>query len=69
MSRKFEFHYNLTRIMGTLREDQCTFMISRSVLLRMRNVADKSCTQNQTTRFIFSYVFFFSENRAIYEIM
>jgi len=45
--------------MGTLREDQCTFMISRSVVLRMRNVADKSCTQNQTTPFIFNYVFFF----------
>ena len=31
-------------IKGTLHEDQCTFFItSRSVLLRMRNVSDKSC--------------------------
>ena len=25
--RKFMFHYNLTRIMGTLHEDQYTFLI------------------------------------------
>jgi len=31
--------------MGTLHEDQCTFFIlSHLVLLRMRNVSDKSCT-------------------------
>jgi hypothetical protein len=29
---------------GTLREDLCTFMIiSRPILLRFRNVSDKSC--------------------------
>ena len=33
----------------------------------MRNVADKSCTENQNTHFVFSN--FFSENRAVYEIM
>ena len=33
LSRKFKFCYNLTRITGTLHEDQYTFLISRSVLL------------------------------------
>ena len=42
-------------------------IISRSVLLIMRNVSDKSCTENQNTHFVFSN--FFSENRAVYEIM
>jgi hypothetical protein len=35
----------------------------------MRNVRDKSRTENQNTRFIFSNFFFFLENRAVYEIM
>ena len=57
--RKFKFHWNLTRITATLHEDQCTFMIiSRWILLRMRNVSDKSCRENQNTRFIFNNFFF-----------
>ena len=40
---------NMTRITNTLYEDLCTFMIvSRSVLLEMRNVSDKLCTENKT---------------------
>jgi len=36
----------------------CTFMItSRSNLLRMRNVSDKSCRENQNTHFVFSNYF------------
>jgi hypothetical protein len=36
-----------TRISGTLHEDKYTFLItSLSVLLRMRNVSDKSCREN-----------------------
>jgi len=31
---------------------------SRSVLLRMRNFSDKSCTENQNTHPMFSNVFF-----------
>ena len=55
---------NLTRVTGTSHEDLCTFMtISRSVLLRMRNVADKSCIGNQNT-FLVQYVF--HENRVVY---
>ena len=38
----------------TLREHQYTFsIISRAVLVRMRNVSDKSCRENQTTHFIY----------------
>jgi len=34
----------MTRITGTLHEDQYTFLIiSRSVPVRMRNVTDKTC--------------------------
>ena len=62
------FDSNLTRIMGTLHEDMCTFVtISRLILLRIRNVSDKSCTENQNIHFVYSN--FFSENHAIYEIM
>jgi hypothetical protein len=44
--------------MGTLREDQYTFLIlSCSFLLRMRNVPDKSCRENQKTHFVFNKFF------------
>jgi hypothetical protein len=33
------------------------FIISRSFLLRMRNVSDKSCRENQNTYFVFSNFF------------
>jgi hypothetical protein len=65
--RKFELDYNLTSITGTLHEDQCTcVIISRSVLLRMRNVSDKSCRENRNTHFVFNNIL---ENCAFYEIM
>jgi len=51
--RKLEFHWNLTKITNTLHEDVCTFMIiSSSLLLRMRNVSDKSCRENRNTHFM-----------------
>jgi len=34
----------------------------------MKNVSDKSCTENQNTHFMFNN-FLFSENRAVYETM
>jgi hypothetical protein len=53
--------------MSILREDQYIFsIISRSVLLRMRNVSDKRYTGNRDTHDVFSNFFFF--NRAVYEI-
>ena len=35
----------------------------------MKIISDKICRENQTTHFIFNKVFFFFENRAIYQIM
>ena len=55
--------------MGNVHEHQCTFffIITRSVLLRARNVPNKR-TENQHTHFVFNNFFFF-DNRAVYEIM
>jgi len=67
LPRKFEFRQNLTRITGTLHEELCTFMaISRLILLRMRNVSDKSCRENQNTSFCVQYFFFFFKNLWVY---
>jgi len=53
--------------MGTLHEDQYTFLIiSHSVLLGMKNLSDKSCRENQNTHFMVSPFFFLSH--AVYEI-
>ena len=44
--------------MGTVCEDLCTFMIiSCWILLRMRNILDKCCRQNQNKRCMFSNFF------------
>jgi hypothetical protein len=52
----------------TLHGDLCTFVkISHQILLRMRNVSDNICRENQNIHFIFNN--FFSENRAVYEKM
>ena len=60
---------NRKRKKGTLHEDRYTFFtISCSFLLRMRYVSDKSCRENQNTHFVFSNLFFFSENPTVYEI-
>jgi hypothetical protein len=37
------------------------------ILLRIRNVSDKRCRENQNTHFVFSYIF--SIYCAVYEIM
>jgi hypothetical protein len=67
--QKNKFHLNRTRITGTLHEDQHTFsIISRSLLLRMNDISEKSGGENRTTHFMFNN-FFFYENRAVYEIM
>jgi len=70
LSRKFRCHHNKKKKKCTWYEDQCTFMtISRTILLRMKNVSDRSCRENQNTRFSLSNLFFLSENRAVYKIM
>ena len=66
--RKYTFHSNLTRKIGTLHKDLCTFMIIfHSILPWMRNSSDKSCTENQNTHF-WSTIFF-SKNCAVYVII
>jgi hypothetical protein len=36
-------------------------------MLRMKNVSNKSCRENQTTHFIYNN--FYPENLAVYELM
>ena len=47
--------------------DEIFPIISRSVLVRMKNVTDKICRENQNTLFYFRNSF--SENRVICVIM
>ena len=42
-------------------------IVSHSVLLKMRNISDKICRENQNTHFMFND-FFFSENRVVNEM-
>ena len=49
LSRKFQFHKNVTRITGTLYEDVSTFMISRRIIFKVRNVSDKKCRESENT--------------------
>ena len=50
-----------------MKTDIYFFIISRSVLLRMRNVSDKSCGENQNTHFMFKNFFF--GNHAVCVVM
>jgi hypothetical protein len=43
------------------------FLISRSILLRMRNISDNICAGNQNKHSVFNNSYF--ENRAVYEII
>jgi len=48
----------MIKITGTLHEDQYTvFIIPRSIFLRMRNVSEEICRENQNERNMFSNVF------------
>lgn len=65
MSRKLKFNYNLRRITDILPQNQYTIMISHKILLRRRNVSDKSFIEYQNT---FHVQLRFPENRAFFEI-
>jgi len=68
MWEKIQISVKSDRNNGTLLEDQYkSLIISRSFLLRMKNVSDKNYRETQNTYIMFS-VFFF-ENHAVYEIM
>ena len=50
----------MTRITDTVLENLHTFMAaSRGIILRMRNVSNKSSTEYQNTTFLYSVTFFF----------
>ena len=67
LSRKFNVHWNITRIMRTLHEDIRTFVvISEWILLKMKNVLDTSCRQNQNSLHSEQR---FTRNHAMYETM
>ena len=60
LSRIFKFHKNLTGKTFTLHEDHYTFfIISRSFILRMRNISYYNCRGNQKLHFMFKAFFFF----------
>ena len=43
----------LTKIPGTLDEDVTTFVTSRRILIKIKNVSDKICRENQNIHFMF----------------
>jgi hypothetical protein len=65
-SRLFKFHKNLARIAGVSHKDLRTFMIkSCSIVLRMKNVADKGCRENKNTHFILNKTLFLRKSRRL----
>ena len=53
--------------MGSLCEDQYSFLVLSSSVIGMRNIQSKAVEKVKTD--LFSNLFFFSENGAVYEIM
>jgi len=48
----------MIRITGTLHEDLCTLiLVSQGILLRIMNVSDRSCRDNQNTLFMLNNFF------------
>jgi hypothetical protein len=67
--KKIEDSPNLIRITGILHKDQYSFLtITNSFLLRIENISDKYCKENQNTYLILRNIFFF-ENCAVYKTM
>jgi hypothetical protein len=64
---KIQLSFNSASNLYCTFHDVSTFMIiSRLILLRMRNISDNSCWENQNTHIVFRNFF---KNRAICEIM
>jgi len=49
---RIQFSLNLARITDILHEDLCTLIISRSILVRMRNVSDKIVEKSKYTFYV-----------------
>jgi hypothetical protein len=66
--RKLKFHYNVTKVTGTLREDLCILMIiSLKIVLRVVNILGKICRENKNAHFVLNR--HFPKNLALYEII
>ena len=53
-----------------MHEELCSFTISRSFILKMRNILDKRCRETKKKKKKPFYIQqFLSENRALYEIL
>jgi len=50
--KKFKFHWNITRMPDALHEGQYTLLIISRSVLKIGNVADKTCTENKYTHFM-----------------
>jgi len=49
LSRKFNFHWNMTLTVSALYKDVCTLIISHCVLLRTRNISDNILEEIKNT--------------------
>jgi hypothetical protein len=49
---RIQVSLELTRITGTLHEDLRTFTAVSRLIVRMRNVLNKGCRENQKTHFV-----------------
>jgi hypothetical protein len=67
-AKRIQVSLKSDKINGTLLQAQYTFLTtSRSVLLRMINVSDKSFRENQNTYFVFSNFFFFRKSCRLWD--
>ena len=58
LTRTIQFHSNRTRTKGTSHEDQYTLsVVSRSILLRMKNLTQKRRRETRKTHFMFNNFF------------
>jgi hypothetical protein len=67
LSRKCKLRWNPTWITGTLHKERFTFMTIFLWILRIRNISNKSCRENQSIQFMLNNLF--CENPSVYEIM
>ena len=67
LPRKLKFHYNVTRIMGSLQENMWKFDYISLNSSYNEKCFGKSCGEYQNSHFMFNN--FLPENRALYEIM
>jgi len=59
LTKEFDIHYNLTRIMDTLHKDLSTFtIISSRILLIMRNISEKQIAEKIKTHILCSVTCF-----------